>query len=286
MDKPAVNRAVDSSSSVILIPKTTFNYVVIAISFLLLGMVMGAIGYERIAQNRQVEDQQLINQAVASALGAGGGSNIQAMINESVASALGAQGGNQPRLDPNQRYDIAIVDANPRQGPEDAPVTIVEFGDFRCGFCGRFARETMKPLLAQYEGRVRFVYRNFIIFGQLSYEAALAAECAEDQEKYWEYHDLLFENQQALTTEMFSTLASDLALDMDAFTTCFESQAHRQAITDDVVYSESLGLTGTPTFFINGRLVSGAQPIDVFQRIIDEELAAATGTGTTLQSGA
>jgi protein-disulfide isomerase len=250
-----------------MISRVTFNYVIIAITFLLVGIVVGAVGYERVAQT----NARLVEQAVANALS---DTAMQDVIQRSVASALETSGtGNTPRLDPNRRYEILTGD-NPAFGPEDAVVTIVEFSDFQCGFCGRFAIETLQPLLAEYDGRVRFVYRDFIIFGQKSYEAAVAAECANDQGKFWEFHNLVFANQHDLTPELLASFAQDLELEMAAFQDCYDTEAHRDGIAADVSYGESLGLSGTPTFFINGRLVSGAQPIETFRQIIDSELAA------------
>ncbi len=251
-------------TDVVAIPKVTFNYIVIAVTFLLVGILMGAVGYDRFSQANTEENALLIRQAVAAALNEGGG----------TAAA-------QPRLDPNQRYEVPVADA-PSRGQETAPVTIIEFGDFRCGFCGRFARETLEPLLAQYGENVRFVYRDFIIFGQASYEAALASECANDQGEYWAFHDRAFANQQALSRDLYLQWADELALDIDQFTTCYDDELRRDQVVADTDFATTLGLTGTPTFFINGRVVSGAQPLEAFKQIIDAELASSD----TSQTGA
>lgn len=251
------------------VPRATFNYVIIAIAFLLLGIVLGAVGYDRFIQG----NAQLVEQSVARALT--NDSAVQQALERSIASALGGQAAGQRQgLNPDERYEIPIAN-NPTRGPADAPVTIVEFSDFRCGFCGRFARETLQPLLASYPDDVQFVYRDFVIFGQESYEAALASECAHDQDKFWEYHNILFDNQQNMGREQFISFAEETGMDVDTFTTCFDNETHRDDIIADVSYAQDLGLTGTPTFFINGRVVSGAQPLDFFKRMIDEELASA-----------
>jgi protein-disulfide isomerase len=265
----------DQSAELMTVSRVTLNYVVIAIAFLLLGMVIGAIGFERYTQANQAENAALIDEAVARALDAGLGDNIESVVQEAIASAVqGDAGAAAPSLQPDERYDVVAAD-NPSVGPEDALVTIVEFSDFQCGYCGRFADETLQRILDTYEGRIRFVYRDYIIFGQESYAAALAAECADDQNAFWEFHNLIFSNQQSLGREQYISFATQLELDVEQFTQCYDTEAHRTNIAEDYNYGESLGITGTPTFFINGRFVSGAQPYETFVTIIDEELARA-----------
>ncbi len=168
------------------------------------------------------------------------------------------------------------VDDDPAFGPEDAPVVIVEFSDFRCGFCGRFHNQTFETLKTQYEGQIRFVYRDFPVVG--GEQAALAAECVHEQglDLFWEYHDVLFQNQQTIADPaVLSELASGLDVDMEAFETCLVEETYRAEIEHDFAEGLSYGVRGTPAFFINGRAVVGAQPLAVFQQIIDEELAVA-----------
>lgn len=172
----------------------------------------------------------------------------------------------------NMPVDVS-VDDDPAIGPEDAPVVIVEFSDFTCPYCGRFARETLADLLAAYPDQVRFVYRDAPILGPVSVQAALAAECADDQGRFWEYHDLLFENQGSLSYDTFLSLAATLDLSMEDFTPCLDERIHLEEITNDYNASQEAGLTGTPTFFINGRRLVGAQPLEAFVQMIEEELA-------------
>ncbi len=270
MDKPVES----ADPGTVTVARTTFNYFIIAIAFLVLGIVLGAVGYDRFVQANAVLVEESVTRALTS------GTAMEEAIQRSLTTVLGGAAtgaGEQAALNPNERYEVPVSD-NPSLGSADAPVTIVEFSDFRCGFCGRFARETLQPLLASYdESEVQFVYRDFVIFGQASYEAALASECADDQDKFWEFHDLIFGNQQELSRDMYLTWAADEGLDVDAFTSCYDNQTHRDEITADFEYGQSLGLTGTPTFFINGRVVSGAQPQEVFKAMIDEELASASG---------
>ncbi len=167
------------------------------------------------------------------------------------------------------------VDDDPAFGPEDAPITIVEFSDFRCGFCGRFHAQTYGPLMEKYEGLIRFVYRDFPVVG--GERAALAAECVHDQgeDLFWAYHDVLFASQQSLTSDdALVSLAADLGVDTEALATCLADEVYADEVQKDFADGMALGVRGTPAFFINGRAVIGAQPLAVFQQIIDAELAA------------
>ncbi len=169
------------------------------------------------------------------------------------------------------------VDDDPSIGPADAPVTIIEFSDFQCPYCTRFRDETLDQLLDEYGDQVHIVYRDFPLtqIHQYAVGAAIAAECANDQGMFWEMHDTLFANQSALDTESLRGYAEDLGLDMDTFDSCLEDQSVNDEVMADLADGQSYGVRGTPSFFINGRLLVGAQPFESFQAIIDEELAAA-----------
>jgi protein-disulfide isomerase len=159
------------------------------------------------------------------------------------------------------------------QGPKDAPVTIVEFSDFQCPFCSRVVA-TLKEVVRLYPKQVRLAFRDFPIAGlhPKAAKAAEAARCAGEQGKFWEYHDLLFGSQAQATPADFKRFAEQLKLDANNFATCLDSGKHAAAVASDVQEGTRLGITGTPTFFINGRLVVGALPLEAFQRIIDREL--------------
>ena len=172
------------------------------------------------------------------------------------------------------RFSVS-ADDDPAQGPEDAPVVIIEFSDYQCQFCGQFARETLHPLLELYKDQVRFVYRDFVIYGPVSFQAALSAECANDQGAFWPYHDRLFEQQNNLSPRFFFAMAEELGLDMQQFARCVSDPAVEDEVKGDTAAGEALGIRGTPTFYINGRILVGAQPLDAFAAIIDEELARA-----------
>lgn len=164
-------------------------------------------------------------------------------------------------------------------GPDDAPITLVEFSDYRCPYCGRFAAETLKPLLAQYDGLIRFVYRDFPIFGDVSIRAAHAAQCAGRQGKFWEYHDAIFASQAqperlALIDADLMDFALELDLDTDAFIACLADNSIAERIVQRFAEAEyMLGQAGTPTFLINGKRYTGAQPLPYFVEVINAELA-------------
>lgn len=255
LDQPPSAR----DSEVFVIPRTTINYVVIAVVFFVVGAAVTLIATNSLTETNHAENQQLIEQAVAAALDARG---------ETVA-----QGQQAGQIDPNGRVEVS-ADDDPVYGSEDAPVVIIEFSDFNCPYCGRFARETLPLLRENYEGRVRFVYRDFPILGDSSLQAAIAAECANDQGAFWEFHDFLFEHQSNLSQATFVRFAEELELNIEQYTTCQNDTSTRNEVLADATAAQRLGASGTPTFFINGRPIVGAQPYEVFQSMIDEELAS------------
>jgi protein-disulfide isomerase len=179
--------------------------------------------------------------------------------------------------EPPAVVDNVSVDDDPFMGPEDAPVTIVEFSDFQCPYCERAAVDVLPQVFAEYGDQVRLVYRDFPLtqIHPQALPAAIAAECADDQGKFWEYHDLLFANQSALDDASLEAYAGQLGLDQTAFDQCFSTQTPLEEIQGDYQDALSYGVSGTPTFFVNGVRVSGAQPFSVFQAIIDQVLAQA-----------
>jgi protein-disulfide isomerase len=175
------------------------------------------------------------------------------------------------------------VDGAAIRGAADAPVTIVEFSDFHCPFCKR-VQPTLAQLLERYPGKVRLAYRDYPIDGlhPQARKAAEAARCARDQGKFWEYHDLLFAGPPSATPEALERYAGQAGLDVAAFGACLSGGVHRAAVQRDVDEAGRLGISGTPGFFINGRPLTGAQPLEAFVRVIEEELAASgTPAGKT-----
>lgn len=180
----------------------------------------------------------------------------------------------EPTEQPFRRYDIP-TDGFPGTGPANAPIVIVEFSDYQCPYCKRWHDQVYKPLMAAYPGKIRFVYRNLPLT-QLHPQALPAAEaalCAGEQDAYWEYHEKIFENYELLSDELYSSLAADLGLDVDAFEICMTEHRYQENIQADMQFSSRIGIQSTPTFFINGIPIVGAQPLSAFQQVIDNELA-------------
>jgi protein-disulfide isomerase len=171
------------------------------------------------------------------------------------------------------------VDDDPYIGSADAPVTIVEFSDFQCPFCAGFYSSTFPQLKQDYidTGKVKLVYRDFPLSNihQYAEKAAEAANCAQEQGKYWEYSDILFKNQSDWNTvgvSKFKDYAAQLGLNQDQFNSCLDSGSMAQEIQNDFNQGMNYGVSGTPSFFVNGDLVVGAQPFSVFQQKIDSLL--------------
>ena len=164
-------------------------------------------------------------------------------------------------------------------GSADAPVTIIEFADFQCPYCGRWAADTYPQIDQAYiaSGQVRVGYQHFAFLGDESFWAAEASECAADQDAFWAYHDYLFahqsgENQGAFTKDNLKTFAANLGLDSAAFNSCLENGTYRALVSGQTQAAQQLGVRSTPTFVVNGRPVLGAQPFDVFDQYISEAL--------------
>ena len=166
----------------------------------------------------------------------------------------------------------ASPDDDPFLGGENAKVTIIEFGCFRCKYTKK-AEETRKQLLEKYGDKIKFVFRNFPLPSHdLSRETAEAADCALEQGNYWEYHDKLFENQKNMSIQKIKDIAIELDLDREKFNECFDSRKYQDEVEKDHQDGLKSGIYGTPTFFINGKPLVGPRTFDEFTKIIDEEL--------------
>jgi protein-disulfide isomerase len=175
---------------------------------------------------------------------------------------------------PAFRAEVAVAGA-PFRGPAQAPVVIVKFEDFHCPFC-KAAQATLAELESRYTGKVKVVHRDFPI-DQLHPQARKlheAARCATEQGKFWAYHDALYARMPVKPEEV-KTVAQEVGLDLPVFEQCLAGDKYQAAVQKDVEEGTRAGVTGTPAFFINGRLIEGAQPIERFARVIDEELAKA-----------
>lgn len=191
-------------------------------------------------------------------------------------------------------YQIPVVvqentDTNvPTLGDTNAPITIVEYGHFKCPFCNRFSRETKPQISEKYikAGKVKFIWKDFPYEGGDSAKASEAAHCAQDQGKFWEYHDSLFtyiwdnyygkginaEETEIFTDTKLKEFAGQLGLDATEFNSCVDSGKYKQLVQDNYKEGIEKGAKSTPTFFINGQKVVGAQPFSVFSQVIDNLL--------------
>ena len=168
---------------------------------------------------------------------------------------------------------VAVEAVGPSKGDAGAPITIVEFSDYECPFCGR-AEPTVKEVMEQYKGKVRLVYREYpLSIHEHAQKAAEAALCADEQGKYWEMHEKLFANQRALTVDKLKSYARDLSLDTTKFDKCLDGGDKAKSVEASLKAGEDVGVSGTPAFFINGRPLFGAVPAERFKEIIDAELA-------------
>ncbi len=206
---------------------------------------------------------------------------IREAARQGALEALTTQPANQPSAvqAPTAAITFTLRPAN-RVGRADAPVTIVEFSDFQCPYCGRFDQDVRPDLFKQYvdTGQVAFVYKHMAILGDESTWAAEAAECAADQGQFWEYHDLLFahqngENQGAFDKDKLLDFARDLKLNMAQFEPCLKNDQTLDRVQADTREGQQAGARGTPTFYIDGQPLVGAQPLAAFQAAISQAVS-------------
>lgn len=172
-----------------------------------------------------------------------------------------------------KRYDVP-VDDDYIYGDKNAPITIIEFSDFQCPFCKRWYQDTWIKLREEYAGKVRFVYRDFPLYSlhPQAEPAALAANCAGEQGKYYDFHDLLL-STDTLDSAYYEKAAAQLGLNTDQFKECLETEKYKDEVTADYQFAVNFGINSTPTFFVNGIPLVGAQPYASFKELIDKELA-------------
>ena len=170
------------------------------------------------------------------------------------------------------RVQVSADDDPTKGGPAGAPVTIVEFSDYQCPFCSR-AEPVVDEVMKKYGEKVRLTFRDYpLSFHQNAETAAMAGECAEDQGKFWEMHKAMFGNQAKLSAADLVETAGTIGLDKDAFKGCLDSGKFRSEVQKDFQEGQKYGVTGTPTFFINGIMIVGARGVESFSEIIDREI--------------
>jgi len=177
------------------------------------------------------------------------------------------------RPEPSQPVQLVVSDGDHIRGNKNAPITIVEFSDFECPFCGRF-HPTMQQVMQEYGDKVRWVYKHFPLdsIHPNARPAAEASECAAEQNKFWEFADKLFLNQQSLSTDFYTATARELGLDVNKFSSCVSTRKYQSVVDKGMQEGLSAGVNGTPSNFINGIPVSGAVPFQDLKQVIDSQL--------------
>jgi len=180
--------------------------------------------------------------------------------------------GKEPAAD-DDRVETIAVGASPTRGSASAPVTVVVFSDFQCPFCSK-AEDTVKQIEAAYPGKIRYVFKNNpLSFHEHARLAAKASLAANDQGKFWEYHDALYAHPHDLDRASLERYAEDLGLDLRRFRAALDDARLDTVVEADVTEAHRLEIKGTPSFFVNGRLIQGAQPLAVFRARVDQALA-------------
>jgi protein-disulfide isomerase len=171
--------------------------------------------------------------------------------------------------------DGVDVSHDPVLGPADAPITIVEFSDFECPFCSRFALQTAPALRRQYGERIRWIFVNYPLqsIHPNAYEAALAGECAAEQDRFWPFYDAMFSGRHSLSGTGYAEAAEAIGMDEERFQACYRNADHAEEVDLDVKEGEKFYILGTPTFYVNGRRMEGAQRPEAFAAVIDSILS-------------
>jgi len=193
-----------------------------------------------------------------------------------LANTVGQDGDDVPSGLADIPPRLAPVQGNVLGSP-DAPVTIVEYSDFQCPFCAQAALGTMRQVEEDYlaTGKAKLVFKYFAFEGQESIGAAQAAECAAEQNRFWDYHDMLFLNQRVpFTSENLKAFARELGLDIASFNVCLDLERYAEKVAADRAEGERRGVTGTPTFYVGQTKIVGAKPYDTFRAAIEDQLAA------------
>jgi protein-disulfide isomerase len=210
---------------------------------------------------------------VGSSSSSASSDDIQAAVSETLFAMTPS-----PTAAPtNVPVQLTVAEHNPYLGPDDAPITMVEFSDYWCTYCGRFHAEVLEPLLDHYGDYVKFVYREYpVIGGQSSATIGSSAQCANLQGKYWEFTEMVWTNTTGdhldMNDELLTSYATIVELDLEEYEACLEAEIGINNVNTDYAKGLEYDITGTPTFFINGERHVGAQPIEYFMDVIDQQL--------------
>ncbi len=231
--------------------------------------VSGCASSEEVSSiNSKVEEVQAQQTQILARLD-GLDKNVKQLLAKPVASAAAAK---RPEVDPNKIYDVKVGRTYGNvKGPDDAPVTIVEFSDFQCPFCSQ-AASLVEEVVEAYPKGVRVVYKNYPLpFHKQAMPAAKAAVAAGKQGKFWEMHDKLFANYRALSDGVYTEYAKEIGLDVERFKTDMDAAETKAIVDADMSDARTAAVRGTPTFFINGKKPQG-RSLELYKSIIDEEL--------------
>lgn len=197
--------------------------------------------------------------------------------NQSGSRGTAQIGGNAPQGE-SRPAEIKINSDDHILGDKNAKVTIVEYSDFQCSYCGKFWSETLPQIKRDFvdTGKARLIYRHYPLpFHEGAKPAAYATECANEQGKFWQMHDKIYEEQKKtpqFTVNDLKKWAAAIGLDAVKFNQCLDSEKYTQKVSDDFASGQAAGVSGTPTFFINGRKIEGARPYENFRQMIDNLL--------------
>ncbi len=165
-----------------------------------------------------------------------------------------------------------VKDSDSQKGPKDAKVTIIEYSDHQCPYCSK-AHQTAEQLFNDYEGKIRLVKKHLVLeYHKEAQKAAEAAECAGDQNKFWQMNEKLFANQDDLSVEKIKGIAKEISLDTKKFNSCLDSGKYEEKVKNQKKEGEEFGISGTPFFFINNQVINGAQPYEEFKKVVEKEL--------------
>lgn len=260
------------------LPISTLYYILVAIIFFAAGFIVAWVAFSTTQLPSLAAD---IQSAAADGARSAVRSELQTLQSQIASLAQGGAVAAAPTPAPIVPVNID-AGTSPTWGPENAAVTIVEFSDFECPFCGRYTAQTYPLLREKYGDRVRYVFKHYPIAGLHpdAERAGMAAECAHEQGRFWEYHDALFANQSDLSQAALLGYARQVEMpDMDQFTACLTTQKYAATVEADLQLGVRLGVTGTPTFFINGLPLVGAQPYSTFEAAIQQALQTSGAGG-------
>src|SRR5216683_536400 len=250
--------------------------------------VVATVGSHRITQ--QEMDAKMLESISPTQLYDLRKNALDSLINDYLLE----QAATRAHLTPDQYLKIALEaprvavasTGHPSLGAKDAPITMVEFGDFQCPDTAA-TENSVKEVRAKYGNKLRIVYMDFPLgIHEHAMDAANAARCAGEQDKFWQYHDAIFADQSKLAPADLKASAAKLGLNAKKFDACLEKAKYQPQIQQDMAEATKLGVTGTPTFFINGREITGAQPAQKFEDVIDDEIAKAEHPAAQRQASA